>query len=237
MFTHKGIKRLASLRFLRNRVLVTIFALVLGLTLLTAFVPSPAFSQSAPLVLGKTIGQWSAAWWQWISKIPRDSNPLLDDTGQFSGVNQAGPVWFLAGTPGFWGPVTREVTVPAGKSIFFPILFIAIPKSPGDPETESSIRTRLNDFATPLGGDVVSTLDGVPTVFNPSTPTVRTQSPVFALENVPDDNIFGETIPAGSIGISDGFWVMLPPLKPGSHVLQFGVAFGAEDVTFKLTVK
>ena len=87
----------------------------------------------------------------------------------------------------------------------------------------------------PLGGDLVSTLDGVPTVFDHRTPIVRTQSPVFPVKNVPQDNIFGQPIPAGSIGFSDGFWVMLPPLAPGSHVLNFQKD-SLVNVTFNLTV-
>jgi hypothetical protein len=234
MSTRKGVKSLTSLsRFIRKRGVVAALVLFLGLTLLPAMAPSPAFSQSAPQVLDKTIGQWSAAWWQWLTSIPTATNPLLDPTGQFSGVNQSGPVWFLVGAPGT-GTVTRTSTVPAEKYIFFPITNIIWVKFPGDPETESFIRTLLDGSITPQGGVLASTLDGVPTVFNYRTPTVRTQSPVFAAKHIPADNIFGVPIPAGSIGFSDGFWVMLPPLKHGGHVLQFRA--GGADVTYNLTV-
>ena len=236
MSTHGGSRRPAQLScFDPKRGLVAVLALFLVLTLLPAVAPSSAYGQAEPQVLGKTIGEWSAAWWQWATPIPTPSNPVLDTSGEFAGINQRGPVWFLAGSFFNAGPVIRTVTVPAGKSIFFPIVNTGWVKFPLDKDTESSIRESLNGSISPLGGDLVSTLDGVPTVFDHRTPTVRTQSPVFPFKNVPQDNILGAPIPAGSIGFSDGFWVMLPPLTPGSHVLKFQKDT-VLDVTYNLTV-
>jgi hypothetical protein len=235
MSTHEGTRRpVQQSRFGLNCGVIALLALFLGLTLLPAVGPSSAYGQAVPQVLGKTIGEWSAAWWQWVISIPNQTNPFLDTTGQFSGVGQRGPVWFLAGAPFGPDPVTRTSTVPAGKHILFPIVNIAWVKFPGDPppNTEPEIRTVIEEFISPFGAMVPSTLDGVPTVFDHRTPTVRTQSPVFPVENVPQDNIFGVDIPAGSIGFSDGFWVMLPPLSPGTHVLRFATQ---PEVTYNLT--
>ena len=44
--------------------------------------------------------QWAAKWWQWLLSIPSDTNPAADKTGINCGINQKGPVWFLAGTFG-----------------------------------------------------------------------------------------------------------------------------------------
>jgi hypothetical protein len=71
------------------------------------------------LPLGMSYQQWSANWWQWVMAIPYNMNPIFDTTGADCGLNQSGPVWFLAGTSGF--SATRYCTVPAGKMIFFPI--------------------------------------------------------------------------------------------------------------------
>jgi len=49
-----------------------------------------------------------------------DINPLLDQTGANAAIGQSGPVWFLAGTTG--GTAERAITVPAGKSLFFPLV-------------------------------------------------------------------------------------------------------------------
>ena len=53
--------------------------------------------------------------------IPKDINPALDETGRFSTQFQNDEnVWFLAGT--FGGTVTRNLVVPYGKAILFPII-------------------------------------------------------------------------------------------------------------------
>ena len=61
---------------------------------------------------GKTYGEWAAAWWQWALSIPEAQNPVADATGEFAGLGQSGPVWFLAGT--FGNSAERTVTIPAG---------------------------------------------------------------------------------------------------------------------------
>ena len=61
-----------------------------------------------------------AKWWKWVLAIPASQNPIFDQTGADCGLGQNGGVWYLAGTTG--GAVTRTCTIPAGKSIFFPII-------------------------------------------------------------------------------------------------------------------
>jgi hypothetical protein len=108
--------------------------------------------------------------------------------------------------------------------------------------TEAEKRQLLYDFVN-LACNLTSTLDGAPTVF--SHITVRTQSPTFRVE-IGEDDIFA--IPSGTVdkaAVADGFWVLLPPLPAGNHVLHFQGAFCAPDthepffrveVTYNLTV-
>ena len=44
-------------------------------------------------------GDLTADWWQWVLDIPKEINPLLDETGENCGINQQGPVWYLVDTP------------------------------------------------------------------------------------------------------------------------------------------
>jgi hypothetical protein len=211
------------------------FACLLLAVLLAA---SPAVAQpSEPKVLDKTFGQWSALWWQWAYSIPKSSNPMIDPTGAFCDVGQEGPVWFLAGV--LWGGTAeRTCTIPQGKYILFPIANSAWVNSVWDDpnNTEWDYRQYANDFLGPaLGGDLEATLDGVPVVFNPKTPIVRSQSPIFTAV-FPFDNIF-DADPAGLSdfpAVSDGWWVMLPPLSPGPHELRFR-AGTAQQVIYHLT--
>jgi len=221
---------------------VVALTLVLGLPLAT---PSRAYSDALPLVLGKTYGEWSAKWWQWAAKEPPETNPLLDTTGAYAGLNQEGRVWFLAGYVGTTtGPIVRDVNVPIGRNIFFPIVnFGDVNGNSAIPiETEEQGRTYLDSFIK-LFSNLVCTLDDVPVVFNPKTPIVRTQSPTFDI-TVITDNIFG--LPEGDYPLSwsDGYWVMLPPLTPGEHVLHFYAHVDSgpfpnftQDITYNLTVE
>lgn len=65
---------------------------------------------------------------------------------------------------------------------------------------------------------------------------------MFAI-TVKADNILGITgnlpgIPRGTYGPngSDGFWLMLTPLPPGTHYIHFASGDGFLDVTYYLTV-
>jgi hypothetical protein len=95
--------------------------------------------------------------------------------------------------------------------------------------------------ALPLNGsELKATLDKKPIVFNPNTPIIRSQSPVFTA-SFPADNVFGAdpSLLTGPI-VSDGFWVMLPPLSPGTYELHFEARQGQQsfqNVTYTLTVK
>ena len=69
---------------------------------------------------GSTYGQWAANWWNWITSIPEENNPVGDETGEKCTIGQKGPVWFLPGTSG--GKLERTCTVPAGKALFLVLL-------------------------------------------------------------------------------------------------------------------
>ena len=70
---------------------------------------------------GQTYGRWAAEWWQWALGVPAAVNPLTDTTGEHCAQRQVDKVWFLAGSL-VRGPVVRDCEVPAGKSLFFPLI-------------------------------------------------------------------------------------------------------------------
>jgi hypothetical protein len=112
-------------------------------------------------------------------------------------------------------------------------------QTPGDDPsfTEDDYRRLASEFLPPsVGGDLEATLDGKPIVYSPHTPITRTQSPVFTA-TFPADNVFDAPadILTGFPIVSDGWWVLLPPLSPGEHVLHFR-AGAAQDITYRLTV-
>src|SRR3954449_2740320 len=76
----------------------------------------PAGSQ----VAGRSIGEYTADWWQWALGFTTPDDPFSDPDGSKANLNQSGPVFFLAGNAG--GSSTRSFTVPAGKHLLVPLL-------------------------------------------------------------------------------------------------------------------
>jgi hypothetical protein len=95
---------------------------------------------------GQTYGRWATDWWQWAFGIPAAVNPFLDTTGEHCAQRQVDNFWFLAGSTSA-DPVVRACQIPAGKSLFFPLINIIygawLNDSP-ETRTEEFIRTTGN---------------------------------------------------------------------------------------------
>jgi hypothetical protein len=188
---------------------------------------------------GLTYGEWTAKWWQWAYLMPEANNPMVDDTGKNCANNQTGLVWFLAGTGG--GAVTRECTIPSDKAILIPIVNVECDSAVDSSlDTEAELRACAKaDQDTVIAKEI--TVDG----FNiGNLDSYRFQSPLFNL-TFPENNIAG-VAPQTAKAVSDGFWILLEPLSPGSHEIRFKAALGdptaigttnfALDVRYLLTV-
>lgn len=196
--------------------------------------PNPGILPINSTSHGKTYGEWTAAWWQWALSIPEAQNPLADTTGQFAGIGQSGPVWFLGGTFGF--SAERTVNVPKGKSIFMPVhqwifgagVFDCDPTVPGVPCDVPTLRASAAAAAT--GAEVVETwIDGV--MVN-DIRSYRAISPDPFSITFPPGAVFG--IAAGDYypQVSDGYWLMLTPFHKGNHTIEVHVvnsAFGTDQ--------
>jgi hypothetical protein len=256
-------KRRLNLKMLRNWYLQSSVALIGSIALIALVLPLqviPALADSNPnpgvlppqsLSFGKTYGEWSNAWWQWALSIPASVNPLLDPTGANCGEGQSGPVWFLAGTTG-GPPVTRSCTVPAGKALFFPIVNfennnLGIPGSTVCPPTTFSVdqlHQQLDGFIKSVT-TLEAQVDTVP-IQDIQSYRAMTDNSTFSI-TLPSDNLFSSVtcpIPAGTYAeqVSDGYYLMLAPLKPGTHTIHLiGAASAAPgllntEVTYNLTV-
>jgi len=195
---------------------------------------------SAPY--GKAYGEWVAAWWQWAMAIPASRNPLVDPTGAYAGVNQSGPVWFLAATSG-GGTVERTCAVPGGEGILVPIMpwLAAIPL---DGTTDGEIR-RSNRGMVDRVTEVEATVDGVPLngVWN-----YRFPSPFFQYTAPPPSEALFPEYAGTHRAVADGFWFMLEPPSAGPHTIYFrakavfpgtypGTSVWEGAVTYHLTVE
>lgn len=220
---------------------------VLGILILTG--ANPALAGSPKL---DSLGEVSAAWWQWIYSFPASQNPQTKQGAVDCSIGQSGHIWFLAGSPTGTDAYVRSCAVPHQKALFFPVLNGSWVNEPGENLTVAEKRDILDGVISDLRPGFLAdlglpgsrscrlevTVDGEISTF--SVPTVRVQSPPFVASKG------GHVDPEA---ISDGFWVLLPPLSPGQHVLHIRGAFcdfesteihpifGAVDITYNLTVQ
>jgi hypothetical protein len=179
-------------------------------------------------VAGKSQAEWSRDWWQWAGSFPNEESPIADRTGGLCAAKQSGPVWFLAGT---YGPrrTMRTCTVPPGKYLFFPLInYVVMPRSARMTDCGDMIEdaAAITDEASLL----VLEIDGVRinelTRFRQATDCFDMGERAF-----PRVRIYPSA--------ANGYYVMLKPLPPGTHTLNFGGSLPRlfQAVTYTLTVE
>jgi hypothetical protein len=209
-----------------------------------------AVALAAVLVIGD-IGYASEAHQQReLEKLVVDWWQVAASSGHLPECDAANPsnrVWFLAGTTGnpVDQPVQRTCTVPARASIFLPVFAVewsslegACPLPAGsaasrrDPGSAQDLIACADAFADHVrpDRDLRLTIDGRQ-VQNLQQYRVQTEAfPIRFAEN----NEFG--VPPGKgKAAADGYWLLLPPLDPGRHTIQFAatVNFPALGFTFE----
>jgi hypothetical protein len=176
--------------------------------------------------------EWSKAWWQWAGSFDAVDSPVADRTGRHCHLKQKGPVWFLAGTYGT-ARVVRTCTVPRDKYIFFPLVnYVVMPGS-----VEGCVASCCFSYA--------------------ATARAITDDPSILVLEVDGRRVEGlskyrqatkECFDMGALAepsyrvfpsAANGYYVMLPPLSPGKHVLNFGGSLPgiSQAVTYTLIVK
>jgi hypothetical protein len=195
------------------------FATLLAIVLAGVLTVHLSTSSAAPVapgstVAGKTIGEWTADWWNWTASV--NGNVFKDTTGALQTQNQSGPVWFVAGSTSGVPPVTRTFDVPPGKFVLFPLInwIVANGPDPGFSNTAEEATALVDGTVDPaqlfaeVDGAAISDLAG-------------------RRERAPENFTFtvtNDTFPAGTYtdANADGYWVMLEPLSAGPHTLHFG---------------
>jgi hypothetical protein len=181
------------------------------------------------VVLGQTYGQWSAAWWQWALALPVTGpvpHPFTDSPAFDVTEGQTGPVWFLA-TP--LDTVVRNCNIPEGKLLF---IGLANGEDSGleDPGSTQATQRASAQSQADLITNVTFSLDGVAIT---NIAAFRVQSPQFTF-TAPTPWIFGNT-GGTSTSVSDGYFVMVSPLAPGSHIIHYTGAIPAYGLTLDMT--
>jgi pimeloyl-ACP methyl ester carboxylesterase len=186
---------------------------------------------------GLGLGEWSGRSWQYSFSLPQETNPYFDETGEWCGYGQSGPVFMLAGAD---HDVTRACVVPAGAHVFVPI--VGSECSTVEPEPffgadEASLKQCARDnvdmaedafdmsaMQVSIDGQAVDDLSAY-----------RAATPLFTLW-LPPENLL-DSPQRTADAAADGYQVMLAPLAEGEHTLTFTIP-GPETVTiaYHLTV-
>jgi hypothetical protein len=231
---------------------------LIGAVALTLGIAQPAWAEVQIVPPGNDVaGQsqlyWAQAWWQWAMGIPQPNNgpplytplppfnPLNDPTGQYAGVNNNGPVFFLAGNAIAGGVWTRTITVPFGKPVFFPVLnafFVPIngdgtygPSPCAIPLTLACALTVPPSYL--VGANMSVQIDGI-SLDNAQIEPFRQTSTSYFTVPLPADNVLVVTpianydscvsdagVPCSNLWTQDGFYMTLDDLSVGTHVLNF----------------
>jgi hypothetical protein len=173
---------------------------------------------------------WSRAWWQWAASFEQEGSPVADRTGESCGLKQSGPVWFLAGTYGTKRTI-RTCTVPHGKYLFFPLInYVVGPPPSGRPVSCLAVMSSAAQMTEHPSGLLLE-IDGVraPELF----------SHRLATRECFDIGLLSESRVRVYPAAANGYYIMLRPLPPGTHVLNFGGALPSmlQGVTYTLTVE
>ncbi len=172
---------------------------------------------------GKTYGEWGVEWWKWASALRADAtHPLFDDYKVKCYLGQDGDVWFLGGTYAESGVAARECDVPAGKALFFPIVNVICSEFTGDdPETllecaanptvPPGFEFQMNPLSASIDGQDVGNLEDY----------YALSEETFTLGPLLKPNIFDAAKNAVGQGATSGYYLLLPPLSVGEHVIAF----------------
>lgn len=180
-------------------------------------------------VAGQSQEEWSRAWWQWAGSFARHESPIADRTGELCASRQSGDVWFLAGTYGTRRTL-RTCRVPRGKYLFFPLVNYVFMPTREESMTCDGVKAdaaRMTDRVSLL----VLEIDGV----RHSGLEKHRQ----ATGKCFDMGALAQTGVRIFPSAANGYYMMLKPLPPGEHQINFGGALPGilQAVTYTLIVE
>lgn len=200
-----------------------------GSTLAAPPAPPVAVIDADEIVFDRSQAEWSEAWLQWVAAFARDSSPISDTTGALCAAKQEGDVWFLATSDGT-AAVERRCAIPAGKTLFVPVVNTMERSGNREPDCDSMARIAADNIARRVNR-LSMTIDGQ-AVDNLASHRVATRE-CFAL------GLRQTPRSAARTAVADGYYVMLQPLPAGAHVIAIEARFDSTPLstTYRLDVR
>ncbi|MBA5606813.1 hypothetical protein H3H36_15770 [Duganella sp. FT3S] len=190
-------------------------------------------------VAGHSVPQLAGEWWQWVESASDEDSPVNDRSGAKCAVGQQGDVWFLAG--GFGSSmIHRTCTVPEGKHLFFPVINMVYWRHEGGNASCEQVK-RYAALNNNTALDLFAEIDGV-AVDGVSQYRAASEQCFDAYARVPVGQYPNSAYPAAT----DGYWLLLPPLAKGRHVVKFGGRYNRaspahgrmlQDIEYELLVE
>ena len=223
------------------------FTLVLtGILILAAVGPALAANPNPGVIpnKGPKYSTLSIAWWQWAISFGAEL-PFFNTGGPVDiSAGQSGHVWFLAGANNGLNEL-RTGEVPSGTSLFFPLANLIndypcppeynFEPLPGETLEHFLQRTGEEYLPAMTAGGLFAEIDGVPLT---DLSAYQATSSLFQFTADPALATFDPCITGTpQDGVAVGYWLLLPPLPPGTHTLHFGAPSWGQDITYNLTVK
>jgi hypothetical protein len=204
--------------------------------------PNPALYEKDARLFGASMETWAERWWAWAWGQPFAGNPNLDPTADCD-VNQQGPLFFLPHLLTGASTVARTCTVPRGKPIAVTVASVFNDYPCPDPTFQPAPGQSLFDFLigpAKEGQDhvasIVATLDGVPLAdvmsYRVASDDIFHFTGDLSMQAI-DNCVTGSR----QDGVVDSFFIVLKPLRRGTHDLTvtttsiFGTVFGPRTIT------
>jgi len=194
--------------------------LIMLLAPLDAHAGGPVVLKPTENIGGQPQAAFVSQWWQWVMRLPDGVRAYQDPSGAQCGLNQSGPVWFLAGTEGT-DEVARECTIPGGRYLLLPVIAAIGHSKPGHPLSCTQAKAAAQNDHGPLQQAQVI-LDGKAIT---GIEHYRQQSSACfdAFANAKYLDHPESYMPSAT----DGYWLMLRPLPAGIHHLSVRARYGS----------
>ena len=166
-------------------------------------------------VVGLQQSDYANMWWQWAVSMPATQSPVRDRVGDKCGVNQVGPVWFLAGGYGS-SHIKRTCTIPSDKYVFFPIInMIYYPREGRRAPSCQSVKAgaALNNQYLRSFKIIIDKQQ----YLNPALYRQASKKCFDLIARKPNITESQHVYPSAT----DGYWIMLKPLSVGRHHIAF----------------